>query len=152
MSDLDGSHTLEIEAPIERVFAIAADVGRAPEWQGTMKSADVRERDEEGRPTFVETQIDASLATVTLCLRFSYDQPERMSWERASGDLKALDGSWTFERLGPERTRATYALDIGLPRALSMLAKTVRGPAREKVRQLLAERPVEGLKREAEAA
>ena len=149
MADLSGSESIEIDAPIERVFAIAADVERAPEWQGTMKAARAVEQDGEGRPTLVETEIDASVATVKLRLRFSYDEPSGMRWSREDGDLKSLEGSWTFEDLGG-RTRATYCLDIGLNRALGLLSKGVKGPARDRVRHMLANRPVEGLRREAE--
>ena len=48
------------------------------------------------------------------------------------------------------RTLATYALDISLNRALALLRKGVRGPAETRVRSLLVERPLEGLKRVAE--
>ena len=150
MADLSGSHSLEIDAPVERCFEIAADVERAPEWQGVMKDAKALEFDEDGRPSLVETHLDSSVAKHRINLRFTYDEPHGLRWTRESGDLKALEGSWRFEDLGGGRTRATYALDIGLNRALSMLAKTVKGPAESRVRQLLAHRPVEGLKARAE--
>lgn len=152
MADLGGTHTLEIDAPIERVFAIAADVERAPEWQGAMQSVEVLESDEQGRPALVKTRLDSSVAKHEMVLRFSYDEPDGMQWSRESGDLKSLEGSWTFEDLGGDRTRATYALDIGLNRGLSLLAKGVKGPARSRVEHLLAHKPVEGLKERAESA
>ncbi|MGI8631671.1 MAG: type II toxin-antitoxin system RatA family toxin [Solirubrobacterales bacterium] len=150
MADLEGSKTLEIEAPIDRCFAIAADVANAPRWQGVMASAKVLEEDGHGRPSLVESDIDVSVRKVTVQLRFRYDEPDGMQWTRESGDLRSLDGSWRFVALDDDRTEAKYALDIGLGRGLSMFAKTVRGPARSKVRELLADRAVEGLKREAE--
>src|SRR3954466_4192236 len=150
MADLSGSHSLEIDAPVERVFAIAADIERAPEWQGGMKTARALEHDDDGRPTLVETELDSSVAKHNLTLRFTYDKPAGMTWSRESGDLKSLEGSWRFEDLGDGRTRATYSLDIGVNRALSLLAKTVRGPVEARVRNLLAHRPVEGLKARAE--
>ncbi len=152
MADLSGSHTMEIDAPIERCFEIAADIERAPEWQGAMKSARTLERDAGGRPSLVETQIDSSVAKHTLVLRFSYDEPRGLTWTRESGDLKSLDGSWRFEDVGDGRTRATYALDIGVGRKLGLLVRTVKGPVEARVRALLANRPVEGLKERAERA
>lgn len=151
MADISGSHTLEIDAPIEVVFDIAADVESAPEWQGAMKSAVAREYDDAGRPVLVDVQIDSGVSKEKLLLRFAYDEPNGVTWTRESGDLKSLDGRWEFEALGDDRTRATYALDIGLPRALALLRKTIKGPAETKVRELLAHRPVEGLKRRAES-
>lgn len=150
MADLSGSESLEINAPIEHCFAIAADVERAPEWQGSMKSAEAIEHDPDGRPLLVETHIDALVARVRLQLRFDYAEPTGMTWTRESGDLKSLEGAWVFEELGSGLTRATYSLEIGLNRALSILRRGVRGPAEAKVRQLLARRPLEGLKQVAE--
>ena len=151
MADLSGTESIEIAAPLERCFEVIADVERAPEWQGAMRSAAAVEHDEAGRPVLVETQIDALVARVKLLLRFDYSEPHSMTWTRESGDLKSLAGAWHLEDLGNGLTRATYNLEIGLNRALSLLRKGVRGPAEAKVRELLARRPVEGLKREAES-
>lgn len=152
MADLEGSHTLEIDAPIERVFQIAADVAGAPEWQGAMQTAEVLEEDAQGRPALVATKLDSSVARHDLVLRFDYDEPAGMSWRRESGDLRSLEGRWQFEDLGNGRTRATYALEIGLSRRSSLLARGVKGPVRARVEHLLAHKPVEGLKQRAESA
>jgi hypothetical protein len=151
VADLEGYESIEIEAPIERCFAIAADVERAPEWQGTMKTARALERNGEGRPTLVDTDLDASVTKLRVRLRFAYNEPVGMSWRRESGDLKSLVGSWEFADLGDGRTCATYSLEIGLNRALSLLRRSIRGPAETRIRHLLARRPVEGLKQRAEA-
>jgi len=66
------------------------------------------------------------------------------------GDLKDPRGSWTFAPARSGGTLATYALDIRLNRALALLRKGVRGPAEARVRTLLVDRPLEGLKRVAE--
>jgi uncharacterized membrane protein len=152
VADLEGSESIEIDAPIGEVFAIAADVERAPEWQGTMKTAHALEFDDEGRPTLVETKLDAGPAAVKCKLRFAYDEPYGMTWERESGDLKGLFGRWDFEELDGDRTHATYSLEIDLNRALALLRKGIRGPAEDKVRHLLTHRPLEGLKERAESA
>jgi len=150
MADLEGSSSIEIEAPIERCFEIIADVERAPEWQGAMQTAKAHEYDAQGRALLVETQIHAVVASVTLWLRFDYFEPTAMRWTRERGDLESLCGAWQLEDRGGGRTLATYSLEIGLNRALRLIRKGVRGPAEEKVRALLTSRPVEGLKREAE--
>jgi hypothetical protein len=117
-----------------------------------MKSAEAVERHPDGRPLLVQTKIDALVASVNVCLRFDYFEPDGMRWTRERGDLKSLVGGWQLEALSRDRTRATYSLEIGLNRALSLLRKGVRGPAESKVRDLLTNRPLEGLKREAERA
>ena len=143
MPRLEGTASVEIDAPIERVFEVAADIERAPEWQGAMKTATVHERDADGRPLLVETVADAKIAQVKVLLRFSYDPPRGLSWERVKGDIKALRGSWDLEDLGG-RTRATYALD-GDPGFV--LSQALRGPVLDQVRRALIGRPPVGLKR-----
>ncbi len=150
MGIITGERVVEIEAPVERCFEVAADVERAPEWQGTMKTARTLERDDVGRPTLVETELDASVTRLKLRLRFSYDEPLGMRWRRESGDLKALEGSWRFDEVSDGRTRATYSLEIGLNRALSIVRKGIRGPAETRIRNLLLHQPLEGLKERAE--
>lgn len=150
MADLEGTRTIEIAAPRERCFAIAADLDHVPEWHGAMKTVDVLQRDADGRATLVESEMDASVTTVHLRLRFSYDEPGGVRWTREDGDLRSLEGSWRFEERG-DLTLATYTLEIGVGRRLAMLIKTVRGPVRDRVESLLTDRPVEGLKARAEA-
>jgi uncharacterized membrane protein len=152
MADLQGNRSIEIAAPLDRCFAIAADLDHVPEWHGAMTEVEVLERDGEGRATLVESVMDASVTTVRMQLRFSYDDPTGLRWTRESGDLKSLEGSWRFEQRDERLTVATYALEIGVSRKLAVLVKTVRGPVRDRVESLLADRPVEGLKARAEAA
>ncbi len=150
MADLEGSSWIDIDAPIGRCFEIIADVERAPKWQGAMQGARALEYDAQGHPVLVETHLHVIVANVTLWLRFDYLEPTGMRWTREQGDLKSLSGAWQLEDRGGGRTRATYSLEIGLNRTLALLRKGVRGPAEEKVRELLTNSPVQGLKREAE--
>ncbi|HET9105365.1 MAG TPA: SRPBCC family protein [Solirubrobacteraceae bacterium] len=152
MADLEGTRSIEIAAPAEQCFAIAADLDHVPEWHGAMTSVQVLERDADGRATLVDSEMDASVTTVSMRLRFSYDEPSAVRWTREDGDLKSLDGSWHFETSREGLTVARYALEIGLGRRLAMLVKTVRGPVRARVESLLTDRPVEGLKARAESA
>lgn len=85
MSDFGGSFSVEIDVPIERCYAVAADVESAPEWHGSMKAADALEHDADGQPTLV----DAIVASVRLKLRFSYEPLERMT---SSAPSRAGDG------------------------------------------------------------
>lgn len=150
MADLEGTRSLQIAAPLERCFEIAADLDRVPEWHGAMTAVEVLERDAAGRPTLADSEIDASVARVRVRLRFSYDPPHGLRWTREGGDLRSLDGSWRFESRGESLTVATYHLEIGVSRRLAILVRTVRGPVRDRVEALLADRPLQGLKERAE--
>jgi uncharacterized membrane protein len=148
MGQIKGDRTVEIEAPIERCYEIAADVENATEWQGSLKDVEVLERDGERRPVLVETESDAKVKTVRAVLRFSYDPPTGIRWVQEKGDTKSLVGSWAFEDLGSGRTRAVYSLEADPGRMLGLL---LRGPAETKVRDFLLGNAAEGLKQKAEA-
>lgn len=143
-----GERTVEIAAPVERCWAIAADLERAPEWQTSLVSVAVLERDGAGRPTLVDTVSDAKVTTVRARLRFTYDAPHRIDCVQERGDVKALRGRWTFAPLSGGGTRATYALEVDPGRMLGML---LRGPAVDRVRARLVDQAAEELKRRAEA-
>ena len=124
-----------------------AKAERAPDWQRSLQTVDVLERDAEGRPTLVETVSDASVKTIKTRLRFSYDPPGAIHCEQEKGELKSLVGGWTFQDLGHDRTAATYALDADPGRMLGML---LRGPVVDKVRQALVGDAANELKTRAE--
>ncbi len=144
---ITGERTVEIDAPIDECFEIAADIEGAPKWQGSLKRVDVLESDAEGRPELVETDSDAKVKTVKSRLRFSYDKPHRIEWVQEKGEAKSVRGWWELEDLGGGRTRATYGLRADPGRVLGML---LRGPAEGKVRDFLLGGAAEGLKRQAE--
>jgi uncharacterized membrane protein len=122
---IEGSATAEIDAPIDEVFAVAADVEGSPRWQPEIKRAEVLERDADGRQVLVRTESDAKVRTLGSTLRFTYGEPTAISWEQAEGDLKSVRGSWELEDLGDGRTRATYWMEVDLGRMLGMV---IRGP------------------------
>jgi len=146
---IDASRTVEINAPLARVYEIAADVPGAERWRDQVVSIEVLETDAEGRATLVEEVTDAKVKKVKNTLRFSYDPPTGMGWEQERGELKSLVGGWKFEKLGEDRTSATFWLDGDPGRMLGML---LRGPAMALVKDAMTKDPTEGLKREAESA
>jgi len=147
MGMIEGERSVEIEAPIERCYEIAADIENAPGWQGSLRDVEVLERDSDKRAALVETESDAKVKNVKALLRFSYDEPTEIRWVQEKGDTKSLEGSWVLEDLGGGRTRATYGLSADPGRMLGLL---LRGPAEAKVRDFLLGGAAEGLKAKAE--
>ena len=145
---ITGDRSVEIDAPIERCFDIAADIEGAPKWQGSLKAVEVLSKHADGRPEVVETESDAKVKRVKTRLRFSYDKPSRIEWVQEKGDVKSLRGWWALEDLGEGRTRATYALEVDPGRMLGML---LRGPVEGQVKNFLLGGAAEGLKQEAES-
>jgi uncharacterized membrane protein len=147
MGTLTAERTVEIDAPLEHCYEIIADLESTPDWQESMISLEVLERDREGRPTLCEIVSDARVRQVTSEIRFAHHPPDGMSWEQEKGDTKSLVGSWKLEDLGDGRTKAIYALEADPGRILGLL---LRGPVEGKVKEFLTKDAAEGLKKAAE--
>ncbi|HEX3609345.1 MAG TPA: SRPBCC family protein [Solirubrobacterales bacterium] len=143
MGTIDGSASIEIEAPIDEVYAVAADVEGSPRWQPEIKVAECVERDGEGNQVLVHMETDARVRRIGSEMRFSYEAVNRISWAQEDGDLKSVEGSWELEDLGEGRTRATYWLEVDLGRVLGMV---IRGPLVGVLRGQLVESMPEKLK------
>ena len=147
MGHLGGSASVEIDAPLEDVWAVVQDVLAAPEWQGGLDKMTSLERDADGRPTLVETENDIKVRRVKARVRFSYEGPTLLAWTQEKGDMKSVDGAWELEDLGDGRTRATYRLDADPGRVLGLV---IRGPVEAATRAIFVNgRPGE-LKRRVE--
>lgn len=134
MGALNATAEAEIEAQIERVWEIVADVEGWPEWQATITEIDVEERDAANRPALCEVVFDAKIQTIRTVQRVRYESPHRLTFTQERGSLKALAGSWRLEDLGDGRTRATYALDVEIG---GMLGVLVTGAVQDKLQDRL---------------
>jgi ribosome-associated toxin RatA of RatAB toxin-antitoxin module len=146
MGALTGSASADINAPQDRCYEIAADVDHIAEWQDGVVGVEVLERDGEGRAVVAEITNDAKVRTIKVRVRFDYDPPNGLSWRQEKGDLKSLEGSWSFSAAGGTTT-ATYDLAIDPGRVLGMLA---RGPVVDRVRDLMVNARPGQLKERAE--
>jgi ribosome-associated toxin RatA of RatAB toxin-antitoxin module len=150
MGNLIGTSTAEIDAPLDRVWALVEDVEAAPRWQGGLKGMTALERDGHGRPTRCEAAADIKVRTVKTIVRFDYEgAPKELTWTQEKGDLKSVDGSWVLEDLGDGRSRATYRVEVDFGR---MLGALVRGPVVGVIREMLAGARAGELKRRIEGA
>ena len=149
MGAIKGEKAVEIDAPIDEVFAIAADVDNSADWQGSLIDVEVLSRHDDGLADHVATVSDAKVKTVKSEVRFSFDAPTSIKWTQIKGDTKSVDGWWRFEDIGGGRTRATYGLEVDPGRMLGML---IRGPVEDQVKTFLLGNAAEGLKNKAEGA
>jgi carbon monoxide dehydrogenase subunit G len=147
MGNIGGSASVEIDAPLQDVWAVVEDVITAPEWQGGLDKMTAIERDADDRPTLVETENDIKVRRVKARIRFRYEGPALLAWTQEKGDMKSVQGAWELEDLGNGRTRATYRLDADPGR---MLGLVIRGPVEAATRAMFVNgRPGE-LKRRVE--
>jgi ribosome-associated toxin RatA of RatAB toxin-antitoxin module len=133
MPVITGSSSAEVDAAISRCWAVVEDVPSAPEWQNGLVQMDVIERDPQGRAVVCDAVSDAKLRKVRTRVRFTYEEPTRLSWSMIEGELDSLEGSWELKDLGDGRTQVTYALAVD-PGPVGAL---VRGPIERVARSIL---------------
>jgi ribosome-associated toxin RatA of RatAB toxin-antitoxin module len=111
------SDSIDVAATVEEVFAVATDFESYPEWNPNIKQVEIKERDAEGLATKVWMEVDAKLRVVTYTLEYEYSEaPDSFSWKLLDGDVKELEGSYTFDEF-EEETEVTYEMkvDPGFP-------------------------------------
>lgn len=110
------SQTTTIAASPERVWAIAADFERYPEWAKDVKDVVVRARDGEGRPLEVEFRASALGRSTHYTLGYDYSlAPQMLSWSLVRGDIMStVDGTYHFAATDDGGTEVRYDLTIEL--------------------------------------
>lgn len=110
------SQTSSISAPLERVFAIATDFERYPEWATDVKEATVRQRDDQGRATEVEFRASALGRSTHYTLGYDYSNaPKQLNWKLVRGDImRTIDGGYSFSEGPHGATDVRYDLAIEL--------------------------------------
>ena len=136
MGMLGGRASTEVDAPLDACWALAEDVAKAPEWQNGLNAMNVKERDAQGRVLLAESVSDAKVKEVKAIVRFTYDEPRRVSWRQEKGDLKTLEGAWELEEIAPGRTKVSYWLEGDPGRMLGMM---IRGPVEGQIRKILVD-------------
>ena len=110
------SETITIDAPMDRVWEIAADVERYPLWARDVKDVVVRSRDERGRPREVEFRASALGRSTHYILEYDYSEaPSVLAWKMVRGDIqRSIDGSYHFGDVEHGGTEVRYDLSIEL--------------------------------------
>lgn len=143
MGIIEASHAVEIDAPLDAVYEVIADVPASHVWQPSVKKAEALETDSEGRATLTQITADVLVKEAKSKVRFTYSPPDAMDWKQEKGDVKSVIGSWRLTDLGDGRTEAVYALKVDPGRIFGML---IKGPVEDKVKEFLTKGAAEGLK------
>ena len=111
------SDSIDISASAEEIFDVAIDLEKYPEWNANIKKVEVKESDDEGRPTTVWMQVDAKIKTVSYTLAYDYSNaPDSFSWSLIEGDVKDLSGSYEFDEFDDvTEVRYETSIDPGFP-------------------------------------
>jgi ribosome-associated toxin RatA of RatAB toxin-antitoxin module len=112
MASYGDCQSADIAASPQACFDALTDFESLPRWQGAVRDVQVLERDEAGRGTVVEYEVDVRFKTVRYRLRQVYDEPRRLASEYLGGDFRDFCGEWRFEPLGDDRTHVELDLRI----------------------------------------
>jgi uncharacterized membrane protein len=110
------SQTTTIAAPPDRVWEIALDLERYPEWARDVKDVVVRVRDDQGRPLEVEFRASALGRSTHYTLSYDYSAaPSVLAWSMLRGDImRTIDGAYHFSPTSDGGTEVRYDLAIDL--------------------------------------
>jgi ribosome-associated toxin RatA of RatAB toxin-antitoxin module len=112
MASYGDCQSADIAASPQACFDALTDFESLPRWQGAVRDVQVLERDEAGRGSVVEYEVDVRFKTVRYRLRQVYDEPRRLASEYLGGDFRDFCGEWRFEPLGDDRTHVELDLRI----------------------------------------
>lgn len=147
MTLLTGSSVGDVDAPVERCWAVIQDLSRWPAWQQGLERVEIVERDAQGRPVVCDTVSDAKITKVRCRVRVTYDPPHRLGFARvSSNDVDEMEGSWELQATGDAATRATYRLAVD-PGHVGFMAR----PLEKALRPIVVGRRAEELAREVAA-
>lgn len=110
------TETITIAAPPERVWAIATDIERYPEWAHDVKDVVVTARDDDGRPHQVEFRASGLGRSTHYTLAYDYSSaPSSLAWTMVKGDIqRSIEGAYRFEPTADGGTEVKYDLSIEL--------------------------------------
>jgi uncharacterized membrane protein len=111
--------TLHVDAPVERVYAVARDVESFPEIMEDLQSITVLERSEDGNRTV--TQWVGTVAQFRLTLKWQQEDVwdparHRDDFKALKGDVDELSGYWQFtEDAGGTRFDSLVDYEVNVP-------------------------------------
>jgi uncharacterized membrane protein len=138
-----------IGAPLDRVFAVARDVARFPEYMDNVKSIEVVETDGDR----VVTRWDAEAEDLRIRIRWTeedvWDPVARTcTFRQIEGDYKTFRGVWRFTDEGEGVTRFESELEVEYD--VPLIGPLIRGLIAKKAKQNL-DQTLAAIKRAAES-
>ncbi len=107
--------TMEIDAPADDLYRVAADIESYPEWANGVKEVEVLEKTPGGLVERARFVVEGFVKEIEYVLRYTHDRPHTMSWvAEESKDVKMLEGSYTFNESGDGATEVVYGLRVEL--------------------------------------
>jgi ribosome-associated toxin RatA of RatAB toxin-antitoxin module len=130
----------ELDVAAETVWSIITDLEAYPDWTEGVREVVVVERDADDYPLRARFALATPLGDIGYTLGYRYDDSS-MRWTLIEGStVTRLDGGYTVEALGADRTRVVYELeaDVDLP---------VPGILKQRAARSILEQGLDGLAR-----
>lgn len=109
-------NSISIEADVDAVREVLFDLAGYPTWSTEIKSVQIQEKDDEGRPSKVKIGVDAGVLRDTVILDYDYSlAPQKLSFTLDDADLLTeMSGAYVTSENGDGGTKVTYQLKVGL--------------------------------------
>ena len=148
MPHIDASIT--VNAPVDKVFALARDIERYPEFMPDVKSIRILERDEKKQVSEWIGLVSQFRIEMKWTEEDVWDEATHTcTWRQIKGDFQQYDGTWTFEPAADGGTEMKMSIDYRyeVPLIGPMLKALVRKLMAQNANDILA-----ALKKQAEAS
>jgi coenzyme Q-binding protein COQ10 len=130
--------TIVIAAPARRVYELAKDQERFPEFMPDVEKVTIVQRRDDGMISRWKTLVEEAPIEWTEEDRFD-DDALRIDYKLIEGDLDKFEGAWTFEhRDGVTHVVLGVEYDFGVPTLAELIGPTLEKKVRENSEMMLA--------------
>ena len=122
------SREVVIEASPKEILDVVADVEAMPEWSSIHQSAEVLERDAQGRPQRAKMKVKTTGVTDEIVLTYTW-RDDGVRWTQESGKAsRNQEGGYTLTTQGDKtRTKFDLALDPLVPLPGFVIKRAMKG-------------------------
>jgi ribosome-associated toxin RatA of RatAB toxin-antitoxin module len=122
------SREVIIEASPQEILDVVADVEAMPEWSSIHQSAEVLERDAQGRPQRAKMKVKTTGVTDEIVLTYTW-RDDGVTWTQESGKAsRNQEGGYTLTTQGDKtRTKFDLALDPLVPLPGFVIKRAMKG-------------------------
>ena len=122
------SREVTIEASPKEILDVVANVEAMPEWSSIHQSAEVLERDAQGRPQRAKMKVKTTGVTDEIVLTYTW-RDDGVTWTQESGKAsRNQEGGYTLAPQG-DTTRTTFDLELDplVPLPGFVLKRAIKG-------------------------
>lgn len=112
----NAQRSIEINVPLDKLFAVVQDFAKYPEFIPEMKQVNVLRKGSTGQDVEFHIELDLPLGMkkrIVYSLAFTEDAPKGVRWQLIKGEyMKGNVGNWAFKALADNKTEATYTIEL----------------------------------------